>query len=597
MKFLHMIPPSSRTMGSFVDMIEKYYPEGEHSFYSTKRIPRADDLSSREDLVSMKEADDDRSSKARHVYKALSDADVVVWHGFFYPDRFMLFLYVFRKFLKKSVWVIWGLDLHNWKNPQRTLKARFFNHVNQRVRKMIKRAVVVFPTDKAVYESQYKGECFVAPYPMTEKAFARLEARRRAKPRANGKTFVQIAHNGYPFNRHEDVMADIARFDDDSFEYFFPMSYGNENEWAEHIRDYKLKVVETARDTYGERATFINKLIDKEEYNDFLWNIDIAIFAANRQNGIGNIIKLFYMGNKVFLSKDNPVYSYFQNEGIEVYAFESIPGISKEDFLAKPAGDRARDWVVEHYHPLNAARAWDEVFSRYVQSSPLLKELEGVSPRVLMDESFAFERKKNNLCLLPYISPSVPITCTQVCLVGAGNMALRWAGYIRKGLPKFIPAGFVSDEVETFAGRVGELDVIAGTGQIAGLAEDRAIVCTIEDPFVRGALFRELVDMEIPLNPVILPGSQVWPGTDIGDGTMISQRSVILPGATIGECVIVEESRIGANCVIGDYVTLLAGSNIGDGSVIEDYATIGPGVCVPDGVVVPGGSNLVRKES
>ena len=79
MQFLHMIPPSTRTIGSFVKMIEEYFPEDEHVFYSTKKIAANDDLFDNDRVQVM--TGTDRANKAGHVRDALKQADVIIYAG------------------------------------------------------------------------------------------------------------------------------------------------------------------------------------------------------------------------------------------------------------------------------------------------------------------------------------------------------------------------------------------------------------------------------------------------------------------------------------------------------------------------------------
>ena len=590
MKFLHMIPPSTRTIGSFVKMVEDYFPADEHSFYSTKQIASNDDLFDNDRVQIM--TGTDTSGKAGHVRDALSSADVIIWHGFFYNFKFMVFLYAYRRFLKKSIWVIWGLDIHNFKRKGRGFKTFIYNHVNNVVRKKIRYAVAVFPTDKDVYESKYSGKCFVAPYAINIEALSCIEAMRHADTRPNGEINIQVAHNAYPFNRHNEVLDTFKEFDDGRFRYYLPMSYGNGEEWPEHIRGYKSDVVEHARELYGQRVTFINKLLPKEVYNDFLWNMDIAVFPANRQNGIGNIIKLFYMDNKVFMSKGNPAYHYFKSRGLEVYEFEQLSQMSKDELLSKSSNPKARQWVLDNYHPLGAARLWDRVFSEFTVPSPILKELAGTEPAVVPNEDYSFPYKRNKMMLLPFMSNSVSIECKRIYVVGISPMALRWVGYFRAFIPNGIAAGIITDEKTTMGkGWVGDIDVVAGLRQAKALLDDGAIACTIDDPWERERLFNELygnmADADIP--SFVAGRSIGWQFVKTGRCTMISPNSTLSPLTSIGDCAIVDEASVGVGCQIGNFATLKPGCRLGDGVVVGDYATVEKEVFVPDGTIIESG--------
>ena len=590
MQFLHMIPPSTRTIGSFVKMIEEYFPEDEHVFYSTKKIAANDDLFDNDRVQVM--TGTDRANKAGHVRDALKQADVIIWHGLFYNFRFMAFLYVYRRILKKSVWVIWGLDIHNYKTKGRGPKAFLYNRVNKVVRKKIKHAVAVFPTDKAVYESKFKGTCDVAPYAINIEALECMEAMRHADSRANGQVNVQVAHNAYPFNKHVEVMEKLKQFDDPNFRYYLPLSYGNGEEWPEHIAGYKLQIIDAAREMYGDRVSFINKLIPKEVYNDFLWNMDVAVFPANRQNGIGNIIKLLYMGNKVFMSNGNPAYRYFKEQGVEVLEFERMQEMSKEELVARGDNPKAREWVLNYYHPLGAARLWDKVFARFTAPSPILAKFADVAPAVEANPDYAFARKKNFLEMLPFISNRVSIECRRTYLWGIDPLALRWAGYLRTFIPNALPAGFITDEAETLGEEwSGDIDVVAGTAQARAMLDDGDIVCAISDPHERERVFNELYgdcpDDELP--NFVAGRALGWQYVKIGKCAMISPTTQIYPFTTVGDLAIIEDSRVGAHCRIGNYATIKPGCKIGDEVTIGDYATVEADSIVPDGTVIAPG--------
>jgi hypothetical protein len=56
-----------------------------------------------------------------------------------------------------------------------------------------------------------------------------------------------------------------------------------------------------------------------EDYLNIIYNIDIALFAHNRQEGMGNLIQLLGLGKKVYLNPETSQWNLFQNLGIKVY--------------------------------------------------------------------------------------------------------------------------------------------------------------------------------------------------------------------------------------------------------------------------------------
>ena len=64
--------------------------------------------------------------------------------------------------------------------------------------------------------------------------------------------------------------------------------------------------------------------MDTDKYVEFLNNIDIAIFAHNRQQAMGNTISLLGMGKKVYMRHDITPCTFFSEIGVKVFDFNNI---------------------------------------------------------------------------------------------------------------------------------------------------------------------------------------------------------------------------------------------------------------------------------
>ena len=147
------------------------------------------------------------------------------------------------------------------------------------------------------------------------------------RERDNGEKFILVGNNAYTFNRHLEALEAMSRFSEEKLKLYIPLSYGND--WYDKERAYKSTVAEYAYESFGpEKVEVLNKLIDTNQYTNLLMNMDVAVIASNRQNALGNIFRLLYVGNKVYLSRDNPMYQYFLPEGIDVYEVDTISSCS-----------------------------------------------------------------------------------------------------------------------------------------------------------------------------------------------------------------------------------------------------------------------------
>jgi hypothetical protein len=83
-------------------------------------------------------------------------------------------------------------------------------------------------------------------------------------------------------------------------------------------------VAAKGKNMFVEKFIPLTEFMDNEKYIQFLNNIDVAIFAHNRQQAMGNIISLLGMGKKVYMRKDITPWALFSEIGVKVFDFNSI---------------------------------------------------------------------------------------------------------------------------------------------------------------------------------------------------------------------------------------------------------------------------------
>ena len=122
-KYLHVVGPDTKNSYGIMSQIHKTQDMTQHRFL----IGAAE--SCKERFPKLKEFDDNlflpsdcsKFGRFLFVYRLFSQADVIIWHSlYFATQKFVYFLYIFRKFLKKSVWIEWGADLYLWRINSKT---------------------------------------------------------------------------------------------------------------------------------------------------------------------------------------------------------------------------------------------------------------------------------------------------------------------------------------------------------------------------------------------------------------------------------------------------------------------------------------------
>lgn len=607
MVFLHMSMSSKRMMDTYTRMIRTHFPTEEHRFLYCDRLTDND-----EELLNYGNStvlSGNTKSRFRQMCKEMDAADVIIWHGLLFGVKRVLILTLFKKYRKKSVWIMRGLDLYNWKSNSAKIKYKVFNAVNFLTRKMIPYAGAIFPTDKGVYQRAFgkKGKVFDTPYPFSEHAFDMMDNFDSSVARPNGVKYLQVAHNAYTFNDHLRILDSIKHFSGENIRVVVPLSYGND--WYNKEEDYYKTVKKKAEEYFGKKAYCLKRLMPPTEYDAVVSNMDICLYGSKRQNALGNILRSLYQGNKVFLPQDNPMYPLFRGEGIDIYPLEEVADMSFEEFAAPVNTTAARKWIRERFHPDNNYHYWDALFSYF-------KGVETTEVPVKKDEEVSMREKKpvkiksNYLYFDKYMeSPRGTDynAIKNVMIIGSGAVSeyvcrkmleenaqgLRWAIY-----------GILDPEKTLLENPIGEhqVDIVGSFDDIQAkddlyyvnamdTMEDRKRVVQIlkERNCKSISYLPEGSNYGAPLddkNVVCIGDVNMSGGTKIGEGCLIcggreSLHVGICLSAEIGDyckieygCVIGENVHIGNQCVIGAFSRIAPGVRIADNTVIPAYSVV-----------------------
>lgn len=126
---------------------------------------------------------------------------------------------------------------------------------------------------------------------------------------------ILIGNSATVENNHVDVLELLSKTRENNFTYSLPLTYGQ-------FPRYKTKIKALYENQLGDRVTFLEQHMALESYYQFLQQHPTAIFLHHRQQGLGNILYLLYMGTKVYLSRSNIVFHWLQKNQIKVYSFE-----------------------------------------------------------------------------------------------------------------------------------------------------------------------------------------------------------------------------------------------------------------------------------
>jgi len=617
MKYLHVVLPSKRMMDTYFRMIRKYFDIAEHRFLFWDECVNQD-----RELFEYGNVGEVQGNTLKEkylsIYHELNAADVIIWHGLIFGTKRILFLYLHKKFLKKSVWIMRGLDLYNWKQEEKNIKSFIKNKINYKCRKTVPYSVSIFPTDEQIYREQFgnKNKVFFAPYPFSEDAFFTMDKLENMQDRKNGKKYVQVAHNAYTFNNHLDILKSLERFHNEDIKLVVPLSYGND--WTNSEENYINTVIDLAGRSFGEKAECLVRMMPSDEYTYLLCNIDIGIYGAKRQNGLGNILRMLYLGNKVYLNPASPVYKFFKEQHIDVYDMEAISKMSYEEFIA-PAQNitLAKRWIREYHHPDCVFLKWRDLFEdlreifgekrMFARSSQ--KEIEE-KLAILEKKNDAVKKdvvyKKNYICLDRYMRQekgTVLKDVKDIVVIGNGTTAkevFHWLNMDNQKRKRWFIQGFISETNTTLKNEIKNNDVIGGKSTILEFKGKADFVLAVDNR-TELEMYSNFMSQH-GITPVSYASACSDIGNDIvkGEGCLLGPNSKIANSVILGKYVQIYSSVLERGCVVGDYSIIDSDTWVGKNAVIGSNVTIGaksiimPNVKIADGSIIPPRSTVTE---
>lgn len=96
---------------------------------------------------------------------------------------------------------------------------------------------------------------------------------------------------------------------------YTPLSYGDD-------KAYKTEVISKGHQALGEAFEPLLDFMNRNDYIAMLTSCSTGIFYHYRQQAMGNIIAMLYLGSRIYLSSKNPAYKFFINNGIQVFDFD-----------------------------------------------------------------------------------------------------------------------------------------------------------------------------------------------------------------------------------------------------------------------------------
>lgn len=268
----------------------------------------------------------------------LTHYDMVVLH---YLDNIKLQLLACAPQNVKFVWLGWGADYYYliYSNPCELLKP-LTQHIYNKHRKPIIIRIITkvirellsskISRSEVINKVSYFAPVLLEDYQLLKNALPNFKPQFLSwnygtleDDMIKGLEEVSISGNNILLgnsatysNNHFDTLELLKSIPLSDRKIYCPLSYGNSS--------LKKDIIKRGKRLYGEDFIPVTDFMPIEQYVQLISSCSIVIMNHLRQQALGNIVIMMYLGAKVFIDKKNPIYSFFKKEGAFVYSLNEF---------------------------------------------------------------------------------------------------------------------------------------------------------------------------------------------------------------------------------------------------------------------------------
>jgi dTDP-N-acetylfucosamine:lipid II N-acetylfucosaminyltransferase len=349
-KIVHIVS-NEKFIEPFIQLINGNFNSSEHLFLNISNSNRERfPLSERDNVIEFELDLNDFKNFIllwKLVGSYLKNANKIIVHGAF-TGNFNKYLYLNPSLLPKAYWVMWGADLYQpLISPAKTWKEKIHQFFDHRIKGRFTGYITYIPGDYELAKQLYGAvgnyyECIMYP----SNLYSELNL-----PTVSNETITYIVGNSAdPSNNHEEILKKLNELKDQNFNIICPLSYGSE------IQAKKIKQI--GKSMFGNRFTALVDFMRFDDYLKILAKVDVAVFAHERQQGMGNTITLLGLGKTVYMRSDITPFKMLNDIGVKVLDINGLDSCLLEHDEVKSNIAKIKGY----YSKDNLIRQWKKVF-------------------------------------------------------------------------------------------------------------------------------------------------------------------------------------------------------------------------------------------
>lgn len=298
-KILHIMH-MQKFLPPFIDFVNDKFDEKNHTFFFLDKEKKYEHGLTPNYKVHWLENVNQNIELIKQMYKA----DKIILHSI-WKKKIIMLLFFQPWLLKKCYHVMWGGDFNSKRARYDIFKRFILRHMGY---------FTTYIRGDYEYVQKYfnaKGK-YVECLMYKSNLFQNIDISEKTSNIIN----IQVGNSAVARNNHLEVFEKLKKYKDKDIKIFVPLGYGS--------KENAQKIIQKGYEIFGDNFIPLESFMQFNDYVKFLSQIDIAIFANERQQAMGNIISLLGFGKKVYMRKDITPWKLFKDIDVKVFDVENI---------------------------------------------------------------------------------------------------------------------------------------------------------------------------------------------------------------------------------------------------------------------------------
>lgn len=333
MKVAHFITKSPAVTGDYITFIEKIFPDVDNRFYIVDRRGEYKKITSQNEVHLRTYTE----ILSKNFLLSLEECKKIFVSGIFSYVYFLPLLP--KRILKKCYLQFWGGDyvFLREKGMMRSFRKKLLKYCIDNCHSILVLTEGEIGEIKKLMHG-IKKDIYVLPMGVDEDTNQVYTLEKfRTNPAPKEEIRILVGNSASRSGHHNETFEKLMNLNLKGAKVYCPLSYGD--------MDYKDIVLKKGKTLFKDAFVPITEYMPYNDYISFLSTCDVGVFNMDRQQAMGNIDALLYLGKKVYMDSTASMYLKYSKNGIKVFDVNEIENQTMSDFLRWDREDAYKNYI------------------------------------------------------------------------------------------------------------------------------------------------------------------------------------------------------------------------------------------------------------